>query len=169
MFYLKRSIRFLVFMITITWLLFLGGSFPSAHESNTVANKFQTEDKTQNRNREMGYQDRFMHLFDLDGNGYVTLAEIAKDRELLFSAIDIDGDQTLSATEMRRRGRALEIFRASSIFDMLDINGDGKLSLHELQEPTRRWFSRYDKNQDGNLELQELPERKYRRRAPRQQ
>jgi len=102
-------------MITITWLLFLGGPFPSAHESNTVANKFQTEDKTQNRNHEMGYQDRFMHLFDLDGNGYVTLAEIAKDRDLLFSAIDIDGDQ------------------------------------------------------DANLEFQELPERKYRRRAPRQQ
>ena len=169
MFCLKKSFKFLAFMITITWLLFLGGSFPSAHESNTVTNKFLAEDRTHNRDLELVYKDRFMHLFDLDGNGHVTLAEIAKDRELLFSAIDIDGDQTLSATEMRRRGRALEIFRASSIFDMLDINGDGKLSLHELQEPTRRWFSRYDKNQDGNLELQELPERKYRRRAPRQQ
>jgi Ca2+-binding EF-hand superfamily protein len=109
---------------------------------------------------------RFMRIYDLNRDGRVSPAEIARDQALLFSALDIDGDKTLSVDEMRRRGRTLQIFRSTTIFDMLDTNGDGKLSLQELQAPSQRWFKRYDKNGDGVMEISEVPNRPGRRYRP---
>ncbi len=106
---------------------------------------------------------RFIRLYDLNDDGKVTPDEIAKDQALVFGAMDVDGDKTLSVEEMKRRGRTLEVFRAATIFDMLDINGDGKLSLSEVQGPSKRWFKRYDENGDGAMEADEVPGRGYHR------
>lgn len=106
---------------------------------------------------------RFANLYDLDQDGKVTLKEINKDQRLIFQALDLDGDKSLSVDEMKRRGRSLQLWHSMTMFDLMDVNGDQKLSLDELTQPTGRWFKRYDANQNGVLEASELPARSGRR------
>lgn len=105
--------------------------------------------------------ERFMRLYDLNGDGKVTVEEINDDQGRLFGAMDIDNDKSLSEDEMRRRGRSLQVWRTVTMFDLMDVNGDGKLSIAEIQDPTKRWFKRYDANKNGVLEADEIPSRRW--------
>ncbi len=107
--------------------------------------------------------ERFMLLYDINGDGKVTVAEINDDQSRIFAAMDVDNDSSLSTDEMKRRGRSLQAYRTTTLFDLMDANGDGKLSLKEVQAPTRRWFKRYDVNNDGAMEASEVPARHGRR------
>ena len=101
--------------------------------------------------------ERMIRLFDLNGDGKVTLEEINTDQARIFTALDVNDDKSMSVDEIRRRGRSLQIFRTTTLFDLLDANGDGKLSVAEVQAPSKRWFKRYDANGDGVMEASELP------------
>ena len=104
--------------------------------------------------------ERFMLLSDINGDGKVTAAEINDDQSRIFTAMDVDNDSSLSTDEMKRRGRSLQAYRTTTLFDLMDANGDGKLSLKEVQAPTQRWFKRYDANNDGAMEANEVPARR---------
>jgi Ca2+-binding EF-hand superfamily protein len=118
----------------------------------------------QMRGAEMGDHHRsrraehMTRLYDTNGDGMITLGEINADQARMFTALDVDGDGSMSVDEIKRRGRSLQIFRTTTLFDLLDTNGDGKLSVAEIQAPSKRWFNRYDKNANGVLEADELPE-----------
>ena len=45
--------------------------------------------------------DRFITLFDTDGDGKVNLAEITDEQKRLFGAVDVDGDGNLSVDVTR--------------------------------------------------------------------
>ena len=107
--------------------------------------------------------ERMMWLYDINGDGKITLAEINADQVRMFTALDVDGDKSLAVDEIRRRGRSLLIFRTTTLFDLLDANGDGKLSVAEVQAPSKRWFKRYDINGDGVMEASEIPKLRRRR------
>lgn len=104
------------------------------------------------------HAERLLRLYDTNGDGKISLAEINADQARMFTALDVNGDKSMSVDEMRRRGRSLEIFRTTTLFDLLDVNGDGKLSVAELQAPSQRWFKRYDKNGDGVMDADEIPD-----------
>lgn len=108
------------------------------------------------------YIQRFMELYDINHDGKVSLQEILSDQDRLFTAIDIDNNKKLSIEEIRRRGRLLQMWRTTTLFDLLDTNGDGVLTISEINAPTRRWFMRYDTNHDGELEPNEIPDRSQR-------
>ena len=108
------------------------------------------------------YIQRFMELYDTNHDGKVSLQEILSDQGRLFGAIDIDSDKKLSIEEIRRRGRLLQMWRTTTLFDLLDTNGDGVLTISEINAPTQRWFTRYDANHDGVLEPNEIPDRSQR-------
>lgn len=110
------------------------------------------------------YAERFITLFDTDGDGKVSLKEIEAEQARLFGAIDVDRDASLSVDEFRRRGRLIQRLRTTTLFDLLDVNGDQKLSLEEIDAPARRWFKRYDADGDGAIEARELPHLGWRRR-----
>ncbi|GEM_PF-3559849 len=110
---------------------------------------------------------RFMNLYDLNGDGKVTTKEISTDQSKILGAMDIDNDKGLSVDEMRRRGRSLQIWRSVTLFDLLDANGDQKVTAEELSAPMKRWFKRYDENGDGVMEASEVPDKRRGKRGKR--
>jgi len=58
--------------------------------------------------------------------------------------------------EFRRRGHLFQQLRATTIFDMMDVNGDLVLSRDEITSPSARWFGRYDLNGDGAMDAEEV-------------
>ncbi|MBM3502905.1 MAG: hypothetical protein FJX65_03430 [Alphaproteobacteria bacterium] len=109
------------------------------------------------------FSERFVELFDTNKDGKVSIEEIAAEHRRLFGAADVDSNGQLSVDEFRRRGQFFQMLGATSLFDMLDANGDGQLTAEEITAPSRRWFKRYDANSDGGIEATEVPSRGRRR------
>jgi hypothetical protein len=101
----------------------------------------------------------FMRLYDTNNDGKVTPDEIADDQVRMLNAIDLNNDKSLSVDEMRRRGRSLQIWRSVTLFDLLDTNGNQKISAEELSAPMKRLFKRYDVNNDNGLSVNEMRRR----------
>lgn len=104
--------------------------------------------------------ERLARHFDTNEDGKVTLKEITAYQKRLMGAVDVNGDGTLSDKEFRRGARVFRLFSTTTFFDLLDTNGDRKLSADEVTGPSTRWFTRYDANKNGVMESGELPERR---------
>jgi len=98
-----------------------------------------------------------MQVLDTDGDGKVTLAEITAEQKRLIGAADLDGDGKLSVNEFRRRGRWFQRLYTTTLFDLMDANGDQTLTADEIAAPSERWFKRYDANADGGIVPDEVP------------
>ncbi len=110
---------------------------------------------------------RILDILDVNRDGKVTMDEIAAEQKRLIGAADIDGDGKLSVEEFRRRGRWFQRLHTTTLFDLLDVNGDQTLSAEEIANPSARWFKRYDKNADGGIVADEVPQLQDRRRGRR--
>lgn len=106
---------------------------------------------------------RFIEMFDTDLDGFASLTELTDEHERLFGAVDLDGDGALSVAEFRRRGALFQRLGTTTLFDLIDVNGDQRLTVDELSSPAARWFTRYDVNGDGVLDADELAVRGGRR------
>ena len=116
------------------------------------------QDTQEKLKRERG-QSRMVVLLDTDGDGKVSSAEIRAEHKRLMGAADVDADGKLSVEEFRRRGRWFQALGATTLFDLMDSNGDQILTLEEIQAPSQRWLKRYDGNGDDAIEQSELPKR----------
>ena len=101
---------------------------------------------------------RTLQILDTNHDGKVTLDEIRAEQKRLLGAADLDGDGKLSVEEFRRRGRWFQRLNTTTLFDLLDANGDGQLTTEEIASPSARWFKRYDRNGDGGLVPAEVPQ-----------
>jgi Ca2+-binding EF-hand superfamily protein len=99
---------------------------------------------------------RLVALLDTDGDGKISAEEIAAEQKRLFTAADVNGDGKLSPYEFRRRGAWFQVLSVVTLFDLLDSNGDAAVTLDEIQNPSKRWFKRYDANNNGKLDDDEL-------------
>lgn len=91
---------------------------------------------------------------DADGDGVVTVEEMAARRAAEIAALDADGDGFVTAQEMVDRTRAVMearmLERAQRQLERLDADADGQLSVSELPEaPFDRMFAAIDADGDG--------------------
>jgi len=100
--------------------------------------------------------ERFMMIYDTNGDGTVGQAEVAAEQTRLFGAVDVDGDGKLSVAEFRRRGRLIMRAGGATLFDMLDVNGDQQVTAEELHGPKARWLKRYNTDGVEGLGAEEL-------------
>ena len=82
--------------------------------------------------RERG-QGKLVLPLDTNGDGKISASEIAEEHKRLVSAADIDADGKFSVNEFKRRGQWFQALGATTLFDLMDINGDQTLTLEEIQ------------------------------------
>ena len=99
-----------------------------------------------------------LRVLDTDNDGKVTMAEIEAEQKRLIGAADLNGDGKLSVEEFRRRGSWFQRMHTTTLFDLMDTNGDQVLSADEIANPSARWFKRYDTNADGAIVTEEVPQ-----------
>jgi Ca2+-binding EF-hand superfamily protein len=100
---------------------------------------------------------RTFSLLDTDGDGKISLAEIRAEQARLIAAADLNGDGKLSVDEFRRRGWWFQKLQTTTLFDLMDADGDRSLTAEEIANPSARWFKRYDKDADGGVTAEEVP------------
>lgn len=93
---------------------------------------------------------------DLDGDGGITLEEIANAPEARFAALDTDGNGAVDRDELLAAAEARAAARVDRMLARADADGDGLLTQEELAEmrggrgPTpERLFARVDADGDG--------------------
>ena len=114
-----------------------------------------------------GWGGHFVRIHDTDGNGTVSMDEVKGEQKRMLGAVDLDGNGALSVEEFRRRGRLIHRLGTTTLFDMLDTDGNREITAEELAAPAARWFARYDANGDGAMAAEEVPWRHRHRRGGR--
>ena len=149
--------------VSLAALIALGGGTALAQSSSASGGQ-EAGGASEDAGKKMGRRAaRFIRIFDTDGSGGVSLAEIQAEQKRILAAADLDGDGVLSVDEFRRRGLLIRSLGASSLFDMLDANGDQMVSAEEIAAPSARWLKRYDADADGAIVGGELPQRRWHR------
>jgi Ca2+-binding EF-hand superfamily protein len=110
---------------------------------------------------------------DTDNNGYIDRAEANRSPFFrdLFSAMDRDGDGKVFEKEMLAYFKSMDALARSardsvvsmsihnkvgSLFDMVDTDGDGRLSVRELRQMPGL-IKKLDKKGDGYIRLSDIP------------
>ncbi len=92
---------------------------------------------------------------DANDDGVVDLAEFTNMDRL--KQADTNGDGTLSKEEIDAMAlKQLVEQRAGRITNRLDVNGDGVVTLAEVEKQKAKRFALLDRNDDGKLEKSEL-------------
>lgn len=112
---------------------------------------------------------QLLRQYDTDGSGSIERheVEVTPDRLGRFKQWDLNADGEVTADEIqadyaRQTAAAFTMIHGSvaerepDFFNALDISGDGRLSLREIQHAALRLLS-LDKNGDGRISLEEMP------------
>jgi len=111
--------------------------------------------------------DRMLQRLDQDGSGDISVEEFSQRRLGWLSEADADGDGVISMEELtsaidqRRQER-----REARLLARFDINGDGQITIEELERHQEKRFALMDRNDDGVLTADEMPRRGEGMRGP---
>ncbi|NIA70024.1 hypothetical protein HBA54_15575 [Pelagibius litoralis] len=103
-----------------------------------------------------GRMASMLRYFDSDGDGAVSQAEIDQVRDERFAAFDGDGSETLSLAEFE--GLWLDFMRERMVdgFQRLDADGDGQVTMAEVNRPLGMMVQRMDRNEDGVIDQSDM-------------
>ncbi|WP_273792235.1 EF-hand domain-containing protein [Brucella anthropi] len=74
-----------------------------------------------------------------------------------LKAADTDGDGVLSRAEIEALALKRIVSRAADRMERrLDINGDGKVTLAEVESQRKKEFAALDRNEDGKIDRREM-------------
>ncbi len=101
-------------------------------------------------------RNRFERL-DEDGNGRVDRQEFAKGGAVMFGRMDADGDGVVTLAELEDKQRRERLTRR---FERMDANDDGQVTEAEFTAAGDKLFEHLDENADGALSMGELERRR---------
>jgi Ca2+-binding EF-hand superfamily protein len=105
---------------------------------------------------------------DTDKSGAVSLEEFASVGLGKMIAADKDGDGILSTDEISAEMEAeRKRRREEAMMKRLDVNGDGSITVVELQDRMNKQFAVLDRNSDGSLSTEELRKMRGKRKGNR--
>ena len=102
---------------------------------------------------------RFFEQFDANQDGRLTQAEIDQVRQSRLAEFDQNGDGSLSLEEYQALWMDAMRERMVDRFQSHDDDGDGLVTSEEFGAPFDRMISRLDRNGDGEVTLDELQRR----------
>jgi len=93
---------------------------------------------------------------DIKGKrGPVDLEKFSRMDDL--KAADTDGDGVLSRAEIEALAQKRIVSRAADRIERrLDVNGDGKVTLAEVENQRKKEFAALDRNEDGKIDRSEM-------------
>ena len=101
----------------------------------------------------------FLQRLDMNGDGAVDMAEFRAHRAARFARFDPDDRKQVTKAEfiaaVEQSSAAAHARRLAEIFDRIDRDRDGVLTLGEYLAHGELLFRRLDKNGDGVLTLRE--------------
>mgnify|MGYP001765191187 CR=1 FL=1 len=101
-------------------------------------------------------QGMFEHL-DVDRNGIVTLDEAVAAADARFAQVDTDKNGTVDKAETEAFfGRFAPPQAAQFFLAKHDLDGDGKVTKAEFENPMKKRFALFDRNDDGKVTRDEL-------------
>jgi Ca2+-binding EF-hand superfamily protein len=108
--------------------------------------------------------DKHFKLMDANGDGRISRAEHTAGAKKMFAQCDANHDGVVTAAEMEtslaaqgeKSGKHDKT--AAEKIQVIDQNGDGKLTAAEHAAGTEKMFSKMDKNGDGFLSKEECDE-----------
>lgn len=104
--------------------------------------------------RKAELHERFVDRWDFDGDGAVTCADVAFQRNQLFTLLDTNTDDMLTSGEYRYAKFEDKNF-LFHLFTEVDTDGTGTISRSELNAVTHSQFVSLDKNGDCVVNEQE--------------
>ena len=108
--------------------------------------------------------DKHFKKMDANGDGKISRAEHAAGAKQMFAQCDANSDGVVTAAEMDAamalRGEKPNKHDKTSAqkIQMIDQNGDGKLTSAEHEAGSEKIFAAMDKNGDGSLSKEECEE-----------
>ncbi|MDW3206923.1 MAG: EF-hand domain-containing protein [Alphaproteobacteria bacterium] len=101
------------------------------------------------------FRDARFQAMDADSNGELTPRELTEGfRALHFAAMDSDGDGLISQDEFMAAGKDRNW--GGKRFSWMDEDGNGRLNPAEMAAMSERLMSRLDANEDGIIDADEL-------------